>query len=673
MNIPNKKIILLPLFAVLLHCANHLQAQETLASLIKKKYVYSLVGENPEKEIYLKLLSKIPRETEMSDQNVIELHQMYPVTEKRIDGYIRTLDTDGSWSDINYKDKKRSGWEVKIHAERILEMTKFYRLKKDTGKTSERLISAIHRSMSYWFKQEFKCSNWWYNRIGIPRTLGPAFLLFEQEMTANEKLEAIKVMQNSTFGMTGQNKVWLAGNVLICALLQNDDDLLTKARNEICSEIVLDRKEGIKPDWSFHQHGPQQQFGNYGLAYLCNMSFYAGLLAGTSLALHEEQQQILVSLLLDGNQWIVWKGYWDVNALNRQLYHNADVHKPLNLLFAACDLKQSCTIQQVMKIEAFIKRNFKNTGINDFCGTKHFHYSDYTIHRTSKWMASLRMASERVIGTELVNEDNLKGYYMADGALYVYNEGNEYHNIFPLWNWRKIPGITTYSNDAPIPNPNKIDARNRTRLVGGTTFEGTGISAMQLNRNNLHANKMWVFRDEYIFCIGGDIQADSTGNSLMTCIDQRLAQHKVWQKDNQRFYHNKIGYIIMEADTCISLIEKRQGQWCDFMGMYSPRTIKGDIFSLCIQHEMREKPASYQYVILPHTTRKHTASFPTTIFQVTQNDDQAQVVIIDKYCYVAVYKSATIALPNGNNFHLNTPGTYILQTNGHILSSRNFD
>ena len=28
-------------------------------------------------------------------------------------------------------------------------------------------------------------------------------------------------------------------------------------------------------------------------------------------------------------------------------------------------------------------------------------------------MASVKMASDRVIGTELVNEDNLKGFYMA--------------------------------------------------------------------------------------------------------------------------------------------------------------------------------------------------------------------------------------------------------------------
>ena len=72
-------------------------------------------------------------------------------------------------------------------------------------------------------------------------------------------------MMNSSFGMTGQNKVWLAGNVLIRALLQNDWQLAKEARKVIASEITLGQKEGINADWSFHQHGPQQQFGNYGL------------------------------------------------------------------------------------------------------------------------------------------------------------------------------------------------------------------------------------------------------------------------------------------------------------------------------------------------------------------------------------------------------------------------
>ena len=103
-------------------------------------------------------------------------------------------------------------------------------------------------------------------------------------MTGEEKREAVEVMKHSSFGMTGQNKIWLAGNVLLRALLENDWKLVREARTVIGSEIMVGAGEGIQADWSFHQHGPQQQFGNYGLSFISNMGFYSEVFAGTSLA-----------------------------------------------------------------------------------------------------------------------------------------------------------------------------------------------------------------------------------------------------------------------------------------------------------------------------------------------------------------------------------------------------
>ena len=237
---------------------------------IKQNYIRSIIGMDEEKQPYLQLLSKIPPEKEVSDQNVIELQQLYPIRQEEIHRLISTIRGDGSWPDINYADTKRSGWEPKQHAERILKLTKYYAREQENVSAQEisAVVSIIHQAMKYWFVQKPVCKNWWYNQIGIPRTLGPAFLLFKTEMTEKEKQEAIRVMEQSQFGMTGQNKVWLAGNVLIRGLLLNDTELIKEARENICSEIVLGQKEGIQPDWSFHQHGPQQQFGNYGLSSL---------------------------------------------------------------------------------------------------------------------------------------------------------------------------------------------------------------------------------------------------------------------------------------------------------------------------------------------------------------------------------------------------------------------
>lgn len=662
MRTPNQTFYLLILFCLLGNSL--LQAQVTgndSVALIKQSYLNALIHKDQAKERIIKSLSAIVPQEEVSDQNVIELQQQYPISSEEIAHLIKSLGKDGSWTDINYNDTKRSGWEPKIHAERILKLTKFYCQNKQSlpSATSSRIKDATHRAMAFWFDRKLVCKNWWYNQIGIPRTLGPAFLLFEQEMSELERQEAVKVMLNSKFGMTGQNKVWLAGNVLLRALLQNDWALAKEAQAVIASEIVLGQKEGIKDDWSFHQHGAQQQFGNYGLSFICNMSFYSEVFAGTSLAFSQKQQEILTSLLLEGYQWIVWRGYWDVNALNRQLFKNADIDKVFSLSFAANSLLKGSEPVIAEKIRKMINRNsLSATSPNTFTGNKHFYESDYTLHRTPRWMASLRMASNRVIGTELVNEDNLKGHYMADGALYTYVRGDEYHNIFPYWNWRRIPGITTYESNAPIPDPNRTDARNKSSYVGGTSYDGTGITAMQLNRNGLTANKAWIFTDDYTLCIGSNIQSDSTA-TLLTSIDQRFKRGKVWSHHNKRFFHDHTGYVLLQADTCVALTEKKQGQWHDFMGMYKPMMLEDEIFSIYIKHR-KGQPATYAYLILPGSSKKFTRNFETDAIRILQNDDRLQAVVIGKRCYAAAYQETSIELPGKEKVHIPQPGTYII-------------
>ena len=242
---------------------------------------------------------------------------VYLSTEIALEKIHKNLSKDGSWADINYNDTKRSGWDPRLHPERILEMVKAFMSPGVEYYKSPALEKTIHSAMDYWFKAGLKCSNWYYNEIGVPRTLGTAFILFDEYLTADERVNAVRIMENSKFGMTGQNKVWLAGNVMMRAVLQNDLNLVKQARDIIVSEITKGGLEGIKDDWSFHQHGPQQQFGNYGLAYIYTMSLFSGIFADTSLAFSNEQLRILqlclqkaISGLYGTERWISapWAG-----------------------------------------------------------------------------------------------------------------------------------------------------------------------------------------------------------------------------------------------------------------------------------------------------------------------------------------------------------------------------
>ncbi len=627
---------------------------------LKENYKNMLLAYAYKNDTLSEDLRRIEPETEVSDNVVADLQQRYPFDLDKMAFYLSALNEKGMWTDINYQDNKRSGWEPTKHAERILELSKLYYTRGTRYYHSAEVMNSIHRALHYWFSAKLQCRNWWYNQIGIPKILGAAFILLENQLTREEKLSAIGVMQASRFGMTGQNKVWLAGNVLICALLKNDEQQVKSARDTIASEIVLGREEGIKNDWSYHQHGAQLQFGNYGLSFVTSMSFFYSLFQGTVYAFDRQQMNILSSLINKGYRWTIWNRYMDMNALGRQLFHNAQLHKAYGLALAAAELD--------------IKEKFPKDA-NTLVGHKHFDNSDYTVHRAAHWMASVRMSSNRVIGTELVNEDNLKGYYLGDGATYYYTQGDEYLNIFPFWDWRKIPGVTAYEDKAPLPDISRTHSGNRTDKVGGLSDGYHGMAAMELNRDSLKAYKAWVFTDDFVICMGAGI---STNKSLpvTTSIEQCLKKGDLflWNKrewlpvseaklhdSDLRFYHNHIGYIVLNADTCVAEAGERTGQWADFMKMYTPAVVTGETVSIHLRHGIQPQHGSYLYIVLPASKRDSVSSFDIKNVRVVQNDDIAQIVYLPRTeCYwAAIYHPGKMVI-EGEPFVANLSGIYKL-------------
>ena len=646
---------------------------------IKQNFSTMLIPSDADPFQLKSVLSSITPEQEMSDQAVVELHQRYPFDREKVKSYLASLSASGRWADINYEDKKRSGWEPKIHAERILELVKLYYSKQTSYYQSPVVEAAIHKALQYWFTAKPVCLNWWYNQIGIPKTLGTAFVLFEQKLTLEEKQNAIAVMKNAQFGMTGQNKVWLAGNVMMRALLQNDAKLVKMARDTIASEIVTGGVEGIKEDWCFHQHGAQQQLGNYGLSFVSGMSFFSGVFAGTSLSFNEKQLGIIGTLIDKGYRWVLWKGKMDVSALDRQLFHHAQIHKALSLAFAVSELGGGESKFCSAIAQSLLAENYGATQSNPLIGHQHFWQSDYTIHRRPQWMGSVKMASERVVGVEMMNGDNMQGYYMADGATYIYQDGKEYLDIFPLWNWRKIPGVTAFQSDAPVPLIRNYQPRNKAAFVGGVSDGKRGMTAMEINRAGIKALKSWIFTDDFVLCLGAGIQADSN-LVVTTAVEQCLKrgelsfwQNGAWTKvsdkqeslnGEQRFFHNHTGYILWgNQQNCVAEVAQRTGRWHDVMQMYRPEEVKGEVTSIHVEHGASPQSGNYQYLILPAVNQSATAAFNLSSVRVLRNDTTALAVYTSKHAtwWITAYRPVTITLASGLLLEIRTPGIYMLR------------
>ena len=647
-----------------------------------RQNLFRMLVPSGEDEFGLKaVLGSLPAEEELSDQVVIELFQRSPVDGGRIERYVSEQRADGSWPDIDYRDTKPSGWKPKVHTERILELVKAFQSRKSEHYHAPAVERAVHKALDYWFGAGLVCSNWWYNRIGIPKTLGFAFLLFEPYLTPEEKRYAVDLMAVSRIGMTGQNKVWLAGNVMMRALLLNDEKMVRAARDTIVSEIVTGREEGIQTDWSFHQHGSQQQFGNYGLSFVTSMSFFSGLFAGTSMAFGKESLDIVGSLVDNGYRWTVWRGRMDINALGRQLFHQVPVHKALSLAFAATELGGGKDRKAGKVARKLLAENYGTCpDPSSLAGHKHFWKSDYTIHRSPRWMASLKMSSTRVRGVESMNGDNMPGFYMGDGAVYVYMDGDEYLDIFPLWNWRRLPGVTALQSDLSMPLIREgYEPGNDASFAGGVSDGRTGVSAMVLDRAGVHARKSWIFTDDFMLCLGAGIRSDS-------CLAVATSVEQCWHRDDamylhggewevldgrmefgegeSRFFHNGAGYIAWGHTGMTAEVARRSGSWHDVMRMYRPdMEVSGEVFSLFLNHGVRPEDAGYQYLVLPAADREKVKSFDLSSIKVLRNDRTAQIVCrpSSSMYWIVAYEPVSFVLDSGELIEIRTPGGYMLR------------
>lgn len=602
-----------------------------------------------------------------NDVMILQLYLEVNIPDDDVEGFIQSQRADGSWPDIDYADQKRSRWAPGNHPTRIQSLAKVYKTPTSRFYNSAALSQTIHKAMDFWFDAKLVCPNWWYNEIGGPRLLGPAFLLLKDEMSAAEKDAAEEVMNKAGFRMTGQNKVWLAGNVFIKALLRDDVALARQARDTIVSEIFRGTAEGLQPDNSFHQHGPQMQFGNYGLAYLGTLSYWARVFSGTPLALNEDQIEVLRDYALEGLQWTVWKGYMDVSASARQVFTDSQKGKAHSIAVSAVNMIPMDPAR-AKQYQSYVYRNQLNPQAkNDLAGNKYYWRSDYAIQRTPTWFSSVRMHSDRTLGFEMTNRENLQGVYSADGVLMVLVDGDEYENIYPVWDWKRLPGLTAYDDGKPIAFFHPTKPVNKSDFVGGVSDGNRGAAAMILRREGITAHKSYFYMGDAIVCLGAGITTENDF-PVSTTLDQKLAKGEVaygvgktvnrlnpgadrTASDIDWVHANKVGYVLLQPADVRLRLGDQTGYWRDIASFYTDDVpVTKPVIMAAIEMGSNLSNASYAYCVLPDAAVSHVQAFaakPTVRVLSNTKECQAVAAADGSLTQIVFYRPGTVDLGNG--------------------------
>lgn len=95
------------------------------------------------------------------------------------------------------------------------------------------------------------------------------------------------------------------------------------------------------------------------------------------------------------------------------------------------------------------------------------------------------MSSSRACGYETVNFENMLGYHLGSGMTFLCQSDKEYLDIFPFWDWKKLPGTTIIQDADSIPVSNAWGYKIESDFVGGLTNGTNGVAVLQYNRGGL--------------------------------------------------------------------------------------------------------------------------------------------------------------------------------------------
>lgn len=587
---------------------------------------------------------------------------------------------DGSWSDIDYHDRSVK-WDAHKHLDRLAEMAIAYR--RGGTRMSPQMLTGIVAGLTYWYDVKPVSANWWWNEIGQQLPLQRILILMDGCVEPSLIEAGARYLYDPNSSVvperqpTGQNLLWFAQEQFVRGVLRNfqQDVASAVAHYERVSSITT--QEGIQPDFSFHQHGPQLYVGGYGMRALNDSLSIARVVAGTRFAYSKGKINVLSNYLFNGARYMVRGQMLDYGAIGREISRPGGGAEAVQLIGACRNL---VAIEADKKTQcSALESHIMGVGAPySFIGHKHFWNSDFTVHQRPAFYASVKMASPRTYGAESLNGENLKGYWTPFGVDYIVRRGDEYKDIFPLWDWAHLPGVTSPEEIPGIPG-HVSQAQNR--FVGGVSDGMYGASAMKLDiegPTSIHAHKAWFFFDDEVVALGAGISSNAT-SWVSTTLNQSTLKGEVLVdgapvspgsttlKEVSWVLHDGIAYVFPTKSSVELRTGDREGSWFGINTLESNKGTSRPLFALWVDHGEKPKNASYEYIVLPGVDasklQQYVANNP---IQVISNTTQAQGARQNStgVTEVAFYSAGEIAVRPGLAVRVDQPCLLLLREDG---------
>jgi chondroitin AC lyase len=494
-----------------------------------------------------------PSDFELIKKRVLESLLNTSVNDAEVEMLVGSITDNGTWPGIDYEDVSNEGFQHSRHLANMVSLARAYNLKSSKFHKSRKVKDAVERALRNWVQNDYICENWWHNQIGTPNNLVHLMLLIGDQLSGDLVDGAQPIIGRAHIDAPGArpggDRIKIAGIQAKNTLFTGDNTTFDKVIEVIENEIKYVEWIGRNFGYTYRLHltgfanrsagGRGIQYGNsfhhradgvnntlsYGLGYADAFVEWAVYTAGTKYAFAGDKLERLVDYYLDGIcKTAAFGKYPDPGAKNRSVSRpgaldpfNAETAE--NLLLTTGYRKDE--LQEITDV--------RNNGIKPtlshatfFWNTEHFSY------QRPDWFTSVRMYSTRTHNMEQpYNSEGLLNHHRGDGANHISRTGDEYYDIFPVFDYQMVPGATILQKKE-LPPPDEIQQLGETDFAGAVTDGKYGAVAFDFKspHDPLVARKSWFFFDEEYVCLGAGISCRQE-LPVVTAVNQCLLRGEV--------------------------------------------------------------------------------------------------------------------------------------------------
>tara|TARA_Y100001980_G_C14556860_1_gene351566 strand:- start:24500 stop:26647 length:2148 start_codon:yes stop_codon:yes gene_type:complete len=580
----------------------------------------------------------------------------------RVEDIFSRMNPDGSFNDIDYADLSRTaGFPHRHHTYDLVYLAQAYKTPGSKYHKSKKIKERVTTSLKYWVDKDFFGDNWHNNQISTPTNLVNLMLLMGDELPKNlvEGAQPIigRAHMNASGARPSGDRIVIAGILAKNLLFIGDRERFEEIIELIEGEVKFSTgQRGMQHDYSFHHRVDRvNNTDSYGYGkYANNFGEWAYYVAGTKYAFSTEKINHLIDYYLDGiYKQQVYGIYQDISVKNRSITHKATFEpkgtEEIERLLISTDYRKD-ELEEIMRLR-------KGEAKPSASFAKFFWQTEHFVVQRPNFYTTVRMFSTRNKNMEVpYNGPGKPTHHRADGTNYIQLKGDEYHNIWPVYDWQKISG-TTIMQKPQLPEPDEIQKPGYRDFVGAVTDGYYGAVAFDFvsPHDMLSAKKSWFFFDDKYVCLGADIYSDPD-LPVATTINQVLLRSNVTVKqgsevkelskgtrqlENTIWVHqDKIGYVFPTPTTVELSNQVEEGRWSDITDQknISDELIQEEVFMLWFDHGKSPNNASYEYMVLPDVSVDDLKSFEQkNPIEIVSNTGNLQAV---KHNELGVYQAA---------------------------------